>query len=299
MNVQVLLRELVNCTLSPRGEISPEVKAALLIMQTEFTRLEQSAEEHKQQKMITLFIGGLIFAYKLHRRQCAKVPDAFQGISDAHLSSVTGAVTKDLALPIMKKIGEVVLDHPNTFTVDKIQSQPIPFFHKLLEKKSEVALLIAFYTEHRLDLEHPEIAIPAPVAAPVVAAVVPPSQPLAKQPKPYPAQSSLENLSMQVIGGFIAAMGVAAVACGIVILLAAAWGAPDPITNVTFGVVSLMDGVGLFSAGIFIHNKHKKAIDIDPHHDGAKGSEVTALRQQYRALESSRGPAYVVWSRTT
>lgn len=304
MNVQVLLRELVNCTLSLTGKISPEAKAALSIMQEEFTSLEKSAKAHKQQEMITLFIGGLIFAYKLDRRTYKMLPDVFKGISDAHLNSVTGAVTTDLALLIMKRIGEVALDHPNIFTVDSIQSQPIPLFGKLFGKKSEVALLIAFCKEHRHDLEHPEIAIPAPVAAVVppsqplaipepVAAVVPPSQPLAKQPKPYPAQStaqsSLENLSMQVIGGFIAAIGVAAVACGIVILLAAAWGVPDPIATVTLGVVSLMEGLGLFSAGIFIHNKHKKAIDIDPHHDDAKGSEVTALRQQYRALESSPG----------
>ncbi len=67
---------------------------------------------------------------------------------------------------------------------------------------------------------------------------------------------------MQIFGGFIAALGAAAVAVAFVALNAATFGLAGLITA-GLGVAALLTGVGLFAAGTFRHSQTMPDVSID------------------------------------
>ncbi len=62
--------------------------------------------------------------------------------------------------------------------------------------------------------------------------------------------SSTANISMMVLGGFIAAMGVAAVAIAFTLLNAATFGIPGLVVA-GIGVAAVLSGIGLFASGVY------------------------------------------------
>lgn len=78
--------------------------------------------------------------------------------------------------------------------------------------------------------------------------------------------SSLTNISMMVLGGFIAAAGIAAVAIAFTLLNAATFGVSGLILA-SVGVATILSGVGLFATAAY---KNRQAIP-DPSLDYAPG----------------------------
>jgi hypothetical protein len=77
---------------------------------------------------------------------------------------------------------------------------------------------------------------------------------LAAYEKSKESSSSLSNINMQVLGGFMAALGCAAVATAFVLLNAATFGIPGLIVA---GLGAVLSVVGLFAASTY-ENKQEK-----------------------------------------
>lgn len=72
------------------------------------------------------------------------------------------------------------------------------------------------------------------------------------------------NTSMQILGGFIAAIGSAAVATAFVALNAATFGIAG-LVAAGLGVAAILGGVGLFAAGTYKQYQSKPDVVIDPY----------------------------------
>jgi hypothetical protein len=70
------------------------------------------------------------------------------------------------------------------------------------------------------------------------------------------SSSSLSNINMQVLGGFMAVLGSAAVATAFVLLNAATFGIPGLIVA-GLGFASILSGVGLFAASTYVNRQEK------------------------------------------
>ena len=81
----------------------------------------------------------------------------------------------------------------------------------------------------------------------------------ANQSQTHAPSTMLSNTSMQVLGGFIAAIGVAAVAVAFVALNAATFGLAGLIVA-GLGVATILGGVGLFAAGTY--KKYQSTPDV-------------------------------------
>ncbi|CEG55634.1 hypothetical protein [Legionella fallonii] len=284
-NIQELLKELVSYTMIRTSHISSEAKTVLFTMRKEFERLLASDDADKQKKMIALFMGGTIyalkqddwkyrFAYDVKLYPAAISKDVLQNLNE-----------KNSIVENIYAIGnQALLFLPQqSFNADLfklevrlINSQkPIAFFPDLQRNADRINLLVAFCTKYAHDLEHAEIDSnelnpvdlkqdkPKVVTANNI-------EPLHKdhhqetstsssdeatvnEPKitrTNSPSSSFSNISMQVLGGFLAAIGAAAVAVAFVVLNAATLGLAGLITA-GLGVASILGGVGLFGTGAY------------------------------------------------
>lgn len=163
-NIQALVEELV---LSAQQLSVTRVTTDNIIrecMLKEFLRLKASQEKKKQEKMIVVFMGGVILALA---RQ-----DAFQGHQYAdelyphtRIFSRSRSITKGedpSELEFMYIIGKLaMLDLPNLFcgglftrkVALKPDVAPMPFFPELATMTAKIDLLVAFCKQHPKDLE--------------------------------------------------------------------------------------------------------------------------------------------------
>ncbi len=247
INIQNLLKELVSYTVIQTSNISSGAKSVLHEMRQEFKGLEASSDSNKQTKMIELFIGGTILALK---QDDWKYRYSF----DLYPKTLTKEVFKNVqentpTIETMYRVGkQALLNLPHAFNenIFKIEGklinteEPIPFFPQLKENADKINLLVKFSIKYAENLDQTE------VEAEDLDLVNAPS-------------TILSNTSMQVLGGFIAAIGVAAVAVAFVALNAATFGLAGLIVA-GLGAAAILGGVGLFAAGTY--KKYQSTPDV-------------------------------------
>ncbi|PWY54026.1 hypothetical protein DGG96_19175 [Legionella qingyii] len=249
LNIQNLLKELVSYTIVGSSNLSVEAKSILSEMRKEFKRLEASSDANKQKKMIALFMGGTIsalieddlnynYTFKLYPNAATKeileeIPtnvskiEGIYVIGNKALSNLPQLFNSDIF-----KVEEKIINTNN----------PIPFFPKLKENADQIDLLVKFCIKYSNDLEHSEVETddlalvnlkfekPASVEADIV--------------------TPFSNISMQILGGFMAVVGAAAVVVAFVVLNAATFGIAGLITA-GIGIAAALSGVGLFATGTY------------------------------------------------
>lgn len=263
MKIASLLKDLFSYTIINTSTISAEAKSVLANMQQEFQRLDKSSEPNKQEKMIALFMGGTILAlkqddWKYHYDASLYPREASEKVlknNDAHMSIIEAMYATGR---------EALKDLPHLFNsnifklkVKLINSNDkINFFPELNAHADKVDNLIKFCIKYADDLERSEVDNSLLEGIAVDSSF--PLQVEAKEDTINKTQSnpSFSNLSMQVLGGFMAALGVAAVACAFVVLNAATMGMTGLIIAGA-GFASSLAGVGLFSYASLRNNASK------------------------------------------
>lgn len=138
------------------------------------------------------------------------------------------------ALEIMYKVGEqALLNLPQTFNGEIFKAEvndtpPMPFFPQLKQHADKIDLLVKFCIKYAENLDQTEV----------------------DQPQTQGTSTPFSNTSMQVLGGFIAVIGAAAVAVAFVALNAATLGLAGLIVAGS-GSAAILGGVGLFAAGTY------------------------------------------------
>ncbi len=271
-NIQELLNELVSYTEVLTSTISSQARSVLIQMRIEFHRLAASNDPDKQKKMIAAFMGGTIFAlkqddWKYQYKDCKLYPSA---VSKDVLKKLNGA---NSTLENMYAIGyQALLYLPHSFNGElfKIEGNlidtkvPTAFFPNLQKNANKVNLLVKFCIKHSNDLECAQVdtndlsAVDLPESASKSnKAEIKTDKPEiktdkrdAKEINTSSSQSSFSDISMQILGGFLAALGAAAVAVAFVALNAATFGVAGLITAGS-GAAAILSGVGLFGIGAY------------------------------------------------
>ncbi|MBA3536589.1 MAG: hypothetical protein H0T84_08265 [Tatlockia sp.] len=251
MKIYDLLKELFNYSRIRTSNVSSEAKSILGDMRTEFDKIKKSEEINKQAKMIALFIGGTILALKQddwkYHYDFVLYPKA---ASNEVLKNVTNSMTN---VESMYSIGNEALSNlPNLFNGALFEREerlvnntdPVPFFPDLKINADKVDLLVKFCIKYSYDLERSEVDIEDLVSVELVQNSNA-NKAINTSPKPL-----LSNITMQILGGFIAAAGIAAIATAFVALNAATFGLAGLITA-GVGVALLLGGLGLFATGTY------------------------------------------------
>lgn len=276
INIQDLLRELVSYTDVRTSNISLVAKSVLSQMREEFQKLEESQDANKQAKMIQLLIGGTILALK---QDDWKYPYSFELYPKTLTEEVFRTVQDNTLSPIeiMYGVGkQALLNLPNTFNgnIFKIKGklinskEPIPFFPELEENAKKIDLLVKFCIQYAENLDQAEVEAKdlglddLQVSESVKITETPSTskQAEANQSHTHVPSTSFSNTSMQILSGFIVAIGVAAVAVGFVALNAATFGLAGLIVA-GLGAVAILGGVGLFATGTY-YRKHQSTPDV-------------------------------------
>lgn len=239
-NIQKLLNELISYTRVSTSNISSEAKLILRCMREEFQILESSNDANKQSKMISLFIGGTISA--LHADD-NKYRYNFKLYPGTIVQDVLKKSKKEITLlESMYAIGnEALLNLPQAFkgALFRIEgdlintTEPIPFFPDLKSNSDKVDLLVQFCIKYSHDLERSEVDTDDLVSISLKT-----------------VSSPMMNISMQVLGGFMAVVGCAAVAAAFILLNAATFGTVGLVVA-GLGVAAVLSGVGLFATGTY------------------------------------------------
>ena len=302
-NIQKLLTELISYTyLNSRQTLSSLAKDILSSMREEFYKLESSNDANKQSKMISLFIGGTIYALIQDDDNYGYGVTLYPGrnsVSNAlKNSNVWKIKTEDIYA-----IGNEALAHlPQAFYGDlfKIEanlintSQPTPFFPELKLNAEKIDLLVKFCIKYHNDLERSEVETGdlvsidlkiAETSSKIEAPQYKPSEPskhkedsktnYSAEPHEYkrsnPSKpkedsktnsSSIMNISMQVLGGFMAVIGCAAVAAAFILLNAATFGVAGLVVA-GLGAASALVGFGLFATGTYKNTQIKPNESLD------------------------------------
>lgn len=272
INIQNLVKELISYTHIQTSTISSEAKSVLSQMSEEFKRLAASNDSDKQAKMIELFIGGTILAL---RQDDCKYNYSFELYPETLAEEVFKTVQKDDTLiEAMYKVGKQALLHlPNAFNGNIFKTEgmlintqePIPFFPQLKKNADKINLLVKFcvkYAENlnQSEVEKDELGLVELQLSDVILDTPTISRESKASQSPTLAPSTpFSNTSMQILGGFIAALGVAAIATAFVALNAATLGIAGLVVA-GFGVAALLGGVGLFAAGTY--KKHQSTADL-------------------------------------
>lgn len=272
INIQNLLNELVSYTVIQTSNISNQAKSVLHEMRQEIIRLEASSGSNKQTKMIELFIGGTILALKQD--------DWKYGYSfDLYPKPLTKEVFKNVqknkpAIELMYRVGkQALLNLPHTFNenIFKVEGQlinsqkPIPFFPLLKENGDKINLLVKFCIKYAGNLNQNEVdeedldLVDLQLLATTINAPITHMKFETNQSYTHAPSTILSYTSMQVLGGFIAAIGVAAVAVAFVALNAATFGLAGLIVA-GLGAAAILGGVGLFAAGTY--KKYQSSSDV-------------------------------------
>ena len=162
-------------------------------------------------------------------------------------------------------IGAEALSHlPASFCGDlfKIEEklinadEPIPFFPELQRNAHKVDQLVKFCISHKDNLECAEIDTDDLDPIDHELEYVSPEKESTTGLRTERATnaSSTMNISMQVLGGFMAVLGCAAVAVAFVVLNAATFGTAGLVVA-GIGLSSALLGVGLFATGTFKNRK--------------------------------------------
>lgn len=257
-NIQKLLNELISYTLVDTSSISFEAKGIILLkMREEFQKLELSDDPNKQSKMISLFMGGTIYALDTDDHKYAEIYQ-FKLNPGTIAQDVLNKLKKgSTQLEAMYAIGnEALLNLPQAFNGElfKIEGKlvnstgPIPFFPDLKINADKVDLLVKFCIKYSQDLERSEVDTDDLVSISL------------KTEESRPEVDNRMSISMQVLGGFIAVVGCAAVATAFILLNAATFGTAGLVVA-GLGVAAVLSGVGLFTTGTY---KNRQATPDEP-----------------------------------
>ncbi len=242
MKIYDLLTELVHYSRIDTSDVSSEAKSILGQMRSEFDILKSSEDINKQRKMIALFIGGTILAFKQdewkYHYDFALYPKA---ASKEVLKNVTNSMTE---VERMYAIGnEALLNLPKLFNGALFEREeklahninPVPFFPDLKKNADKVNILVKFCIKYSDDLERSEVDIEDLDSVDLIIENFTSGNNVNKPITKTSPAPILSNMNMQILGGFIAAVGIAAIAVAFVALNAS-----------TFGVAGLVTaGVGL------------------------------------------------------
>lgn len=254
IQIQELLKELMSYTVIRTNTISAQAKNALYEMRAEFVRVKSSEDADKQSKMISLFIGGTLFAlhldavkYGYHGKlySASTVSDANKKIKEETPSSAER----------MYATGQEALLHlPQAFNSDLFKNKvklinsdkPIPFFPELEDHADKVDLLVKCCLKYRDNLNASDMEIDESdlIDLPKDTNITPAAT--VHQNTTSKTSKANFNISMQVLGGFIAAVGCAAVATAFILLNAASLGTVGLVVA-GLGAAAILAGVGLFA----------------------------------------------------
>lgn len=165
-NIQELLSEIVELSIIRDSTISSEAKGALYDMQKLFRELTLSSnEQHKQEKMIKIFIGGVITALSSDDRKYRHSPKLYprNTLRNAELKLPEGNLT---AFDYLYTVGnEAFSELPQSFCGElfKIKSDIIntvglaPFSPKLEANANKIDQLVKFCLDHTDNLESDDL----------------------------------------------------------------------------------------------------------------------------------------------
>lgn len=159
----------------------------------------------------------------------------------------------------MYKVGEqALLNLPQTFNGEIFKAEvndipPMPFFPQLKQHADKINLLVKFCIKYAENLDQDEVEtddlnlvdLKVPYGAENTT-----KKSEVDQPQTQGTSTPFSNISMQVLGGFIAVIGAAAVAVAFVALNAATFGLAGLIVA-GLGSAAILGGVGLFAAGTY------------------------------------------------
>jgi hypothetical protein len=261
MKIYDLLTDLVKYSIIDTSNVSSEAKSVLAQMRREFNKIKESEDINKQVKMITLFIGGTILAFKQDDWKYHYDFDLYpKAASKKVLKNITNSMSYD---ELMYSIGnEALLNLPNSFNGTLFEREeklanstnPVPFFPDLKKNADKVNLLVQFCIKYSDDLERSEVDIDDLVSVELRIENLtsdevqnPNANKSIINTSPEPL---LSNITMQILGGFIVAAGIAAIAIAFVALNAATFGVAGLVTA-GVGIGLLLGGFGLFATGTY------------------------------------------------
>lgn len=178
MNIEKLIAELMEATKVETSTISSEARTLTDMMRKEFARLQSSTETDKQEKMITLFIGGTIMALNYDDKKYRAVYQPKLLYPGAAITTAN-LIIRIYTLEHFHAVGAAALNNlPADFSGDLFKrkvkligsDEEIPFFPELDKKAKKVDELVKFCISNRKDFKLADTSQSksASVTAPVV-----------------------------------------------------------------------------------------------------------------------------------
>lgn len=173
-NIQELIKQLVEDTkevMSNNNTVSSNLKDYLDRMFNEFDKISQQNSPNQQEKMITLWIGGIIFALDVDDQKYSYSPPLYPRKAIIYkpwrqLVDEVKPQQRNHPIDLMYLIGQNALTHlPYSFCGELFKAQttlvnsqhPTTLFPKLYEHKNNVDLLVKFCIENKNNLEVAEV----------------------------------------------------------------------------------------------------------------------------------------------